>query len=111
MFGTEDRMPWTEFAESAENGPSILLLKQLAVKYGKVILSPIFERDDVMGTFWVTTVVISETGHVIGKTRKNHIPRIKDFNEAAYFRESTLGHPVYDTKFGKIGINICYGKL
>lgn len=52
--------------------------------------------------------MISESGKVIGKTRKNHIPNMKKFNEATYFSEGTLGHPVYDTTFGKIAINICY---
>jgi len=46
----------------------------------------------------------------MGKSRKNHIPRVGDFNESTYYMESTLGHPVFDTAFGKIAINICYGR-
>ncbi len=45
-----------------------------------VIVSPILERDDT-GVIWNTAVVISNTGSVMGKTRKNHIPRVGDFNE------------------------------
>ena len=108
VFSTQDRYPWVEFAESAQNGPTTVFLKELALKYGMVIVSPIFERDEIKDTFWMTAVVISETGKVIGKVRKNHIPRTNNFNEAAYFGESTLGHPVFDTTFGKIGITICY---
>ena len=76
-----------------------------------VIISSILERDETNGdTLWNTAVVISHTGKVIGKSRKNHIPRVGDFNESTYYMEGTLGHPVFDTKFGKIAINICYGR-
>ena len=45
-----------------------------------IIISPILERDD-SDVMWNTAVVINQTGQVIGKTRKNHIPRVGDFNE------------------------------
>uniref|UniRef100_A0AC35G9Q2 Antitoxin VbhA domain-containing protein n=2 Tax=Panagrolaimus sp. PS1159 TaxID=55785 RepID=A0AC35G9Q2_9BILA len=110
-FCTRERLPWTEFAESAENGPSTKYMKQLAAKHGVVIISPILERDEEKDdVIWNTAVVISHTGNVIGKSRKNHIPRVGDFNESTYYMESTLGHPVFETAFGKIGINICYGR-
>uniref|UniRef100_A0A914WGT6 Beta-ureidopropionase n=1 Tax=Plectus sambesii TaxID=2011161 RepID=A0A914WGT6_9BILA len=108
-FCTRERLPWTEFAESAENGPTTLFCKQLAKKFGIVIISPILERDE-NEVIWNTAVVISHTGEVIGKTRKNHIPRVGDFNESTYYMESTLGHRVFETAFGKIAINICYGR-
>jgi len=44
------------------------------------------------------------------KNRKNHIPRVGDFNESTYYMESQLGHPVFETVYGKIAINICYGR-
>uniref|UniRef100_A0A1I8A8E8 Beta-ureidopropionase n=1 Tax=Steinernema glaseri TaxID=37863 RepID=A0A1I8A8E8_9BILA len=110
-FCTRERLPWTEFAESAEHGPTTKFLSQLAKKYGVVIISPILERDESRDdVIWNTAVVISHTGNVIGKSRKNHIPRVGDFNESTYYMESNLGHPVFETAFGKIGINICYGR-
>lgn len=55
---------------------------KLAREYGVVIISPILERDeDRDDVIWNAAVVISQTGHVIGKSRKNHIPRVGDFNE------------------------------
>uniref|UniRef100_A0A1I7XUS5 Beta-ureidopropionase n=1 Tax=Heterorhabditis bacteriophora TaxID=37862 RepID=A0A1I7XUS5_HETBA len=110
-FCTRERLPWTEFAESVETGPTTQFLSQLAIKYGMVIISPILERDESKDdVIWNTAVVISHTGRVLGKSRKNHIPRVGDFNESSYYMESTLGHPVFETTFGKIGINICYGR-
>ena len=51
-----------------------------------VIVSPILERDEVhSSTLWNTAVVISNSGKVIGKSRKNHIPRVGDFNEVSWW--------------------------
>lgn len=110
-FCTREKQPWCEFAEPAADGPSTEFLKILAKKYNMVIISPILERDVVHGdTIWNTAVVINEMGKVIGKHRKNHIPRVGDFNESTYYFEGNTGHPVFETKFGKIAINICYGR-
>ncbi|CAG4944110.1 unnamed protein product [Parnassius apollo] len=110
-FCTREKQPWCEFAESALDGPSTLFLKELAIKYGMIIISPILERDEVHGdTIWNTAVVINEMGKVIGKHRKNHIPRVGDFNESTYYFEGNTGHPVFETSFGKIAVNICYGR-
>ncbi|XP_026741034.1 beta-ureidopropionase-like [Trichoplusia ni] len=109
-FCTREKQPWCEFAEPV-NGPSTQFLKDLAIKYEMVIVSPILERDEVHGdTIWNAAVVINEEGKVIGKHRKNHIPRVGDFNESTYYFEGNTGHPVFETKFGKIAINICYGR-
>lgn len=98
-FCTREKQPWCDFAESAETGQTTKFcqqvirsttgpfsnwppLLQLASTYNMVIISPILERDENHGgTLWNTAVVISNTGHVIGKSRKNHIPRVGDFNE------------------------------
>ena len=41
---------------------------------------------------------------------QNHIPRVGDFNESTYYLEGNTGHPVFDTVYGKIAVNICYGR-
>jgi beta-ureidopropionase len=46
----------------------------------------------------------------MGKHHKNHIPRTGDFNESTYYIEGKTGHPVFETSFGKIAANICYGR-
>nr|XP_057927632.1 beta-ureidopropionase [Doryrhamphus excisus] len=109
-FCTREKEPWTEFAESAENGNTTRFCQELAKKYNMVVISPILERDDMRDTVWNTAVVISNSGNVLGKTRKHHIPRIGDFNESTYYMEGDTGHPVYQTQFGKIAVNICYGR-
>lgn len=110
-FCTREKQPWCEFAESVLDGPSTIFLKEFAMKYRMVIISPILERDEDHGdTIWNTAVIINETGKVIGKHRKNHIPRVGDFNESTYYFEGNTGHPVFETTFGRIAINICYGR-
>ena len=53
-----------------------------------IIISPILERDEEHGdVLWNTAVLINQSGLVIGKTRKNHIPRVGDFNEVDFFGE------------------------
>ena len=37
----------------------------------------------------------------MGKTRKNHIPRVGDFNESTYYLEGNTGHKVFNTIYGK----------
>ena len=108
-FCTREKLPWSEFAESAETGPSVKVCQEWAAKHNMVIVSPILERDgkDVL---WNTAVVIGNNGNIIGKHRKNHIPRVGDFNESTYYMEGNTGWPVFETEFGRIAINICYGQ-
>eukprot|EP01062_Namystynia_karyoxenos_P063879 TRINITY_DN56689_c0_g1_i1.p1 TRINITY_DN56689_c0_g1~~TRINITY_DN56689_c0_g1_i1.p1 ORF type:complete len:417 (+),score=162.52 TRINITY_DN56689_c0_g1_i1:79-1251(+) len=111
FFCTREKDPWCEFGECAETGPSFHFISALAKKYNMVIVSPILERDlEHCGILWNTAVVIGNNGNYIGKHRKNHIPRVGDFNEATYYSEGNTGHPVFETVFGKIAINICYGR-
>jgi len=110
-FCTREKLPWTEFAMDAKTGEATKFCQRMAKKHNMVIVNPILERDSVHGdTIWNTAVIIGNNGNVIGISRKNHIPRVGDFNESTYYMESDLGHPVFETAFGKIGVNICYGR-
>lgn len=120
-FCTREKMPWCEYAEDANIGPTTRFLAdvrfygsyfvksysrifyvQLAKQYNMVIISPILERDNVhSGTLWNTAVVIDNHGEYLGKHRKNHIPRVGDFNESTYYFESNTGHPVFQVKYTK----------
>ena len=109
-FCTREKMPWLEFAETVD-GPSTQVLQRLAKKHNMVIVSPILERDEVHGgTIHNTAVFIDNHGKIIGKHRKNHIPRVGDFNESTYYMEGEDGHPVFETDFGNVAVNICYGR-
>ncbi|KAG5885323.1 hypothetical protein JTB14_020695 [Gonioctena quinquepunctata] len=110
-FCTREKSPWCEYAEDAKQGSTTTFLEELAHRYNMVIISPILERDQEHGdTIWNTAVVIDNYGEYLGKHRKNHIPRVGDFNESTYYFEGNTGHPVFETEFGRIAINICYGR-
>jgi beta-ureidopropionase len=110
-FCTREKYPWVEFAESAYDGPTTKFLAERAKQYNMVIVSPILERDEAHGDIlWNTAVIISNHGNVLGITRKNHIPRVGDFNESTYYMEGNTGHKVFETDFGRIAVNICYGR-
>ncbi|PNW88284.1 hypothetical protein CHLRE_01g022650v5 [Chlamydomonas reinhardtii] len=109
-FCTREKV-WCEFAESAETGESVAFCQAAARRWGMVVVCPILERDAAHNdTVWNTAVVIGHNGNIIGKHRKNHIPRVGDFNESTYYMEGNTGHPVFETAFGKIAVNICYGR-
>lgn len=109
-FCTREKQPWLEFAEPID-GPSTQLLQELARRWNMVIVSPILERDEVHGgTIHNTAVVIGNRGNILGSHRKNHIPRVGDFNESTYYMEGEDGHPVFETDFGKVAVAICYGR-
>lgn len=111
FFATREKYPYIELAEDPRTGPSAVFIKRKAKELNMVIVSPIMERDNAhSGRIWNTAVVFGNTGNYIGKHRKNHIPRVGDFNEATYYTEGDTGHPVFETAFGKIAINICYGR-
>lgn len=74
-----------------------------------VIVSPILERDEKDDVIR-NSAVCFYNGQILGKYIKNHIPRVGDFNESTYYMEGNIGHPVFDTPYGKIGINICYDR-
>eukprot|EP00051_Salpingoeca_urceolata_P027187 m.480352 g.480352 ORF g.480352 m.480352 type:complete len:385 (+) comp21800_c0_seq1:97-1251(+) len=110
-FCTREKYPWLEFAESAETGITTKMLQEVAKQYAMVIVSPILERDEEhQDTIWNTAVVVDADGSFVGKHRKNHIPRVGDFNESTYYMEGQDGHPVFETRYGRIAINICYGR-
>ncbi|KAL3270787.1 hypothetical protein HHI36_021311 [Cryptolaemus montrouzieri] len=110
-FCTKEKLPWTEYAEPAEDGPTTQFLSELSRIHNMVIVSNILERDEKHGdTIWNTAVIIDNHGDYLGKHRKNHIPRIGDFNESNYYFEGNTGHPVFETEFGRIAVNICFGR-
>jgi beta-ureidopropionase len=71
-----------------------------------VIVSSILERaENLEDVLWNTTVVVSNSGRVLGKHRKNHIPRIGDFSESHYYMEGDTGHPVFQVSIVDLHLN------
>jgi N-carbamoylputrescine amidase len=122
---------WRALAEDAESGPTITAMREAAAAHAMILIAPIYERAAVNGTGeprrFNTAVVIDETGAILGKYRKTHIPQGENeqgaFHETFYYAASDgdLGNgaadvssnpffPVFETRLGRVGVAICYDR-
>jgi len=88
-------------------GPSTDALSAVAKELGVVIIASLFEKR-TQGIYHNTTAVIDADGAYLGKYRKMHIPDDPAYYEKFYFTPGDLGYKVFQTKFAKIGILICW---
>jgi N-carbamoylputrescine amidase len=88
-------------------GPSTEAFSKLAAARGVVIVGSLFERR-APGLYHNTAVVIDADGQLLGKYRKMHIPDDPLFYEKFYFTPGDLGFRAFDTRFGKIGVLVCW---
>jgi len=109
-FCAEQQTKWYDTAEPIPDGPTIRLMQEIAKRHGMVMIVPIYELD-MAGVYYNSAAVIDETGAYLGKYRKHHIPHCHPgFWEKFYFKPGNLGYPVFPTRFGKIGVYICYDR-
>jgi agmatine deiminase len=90
-----------------DSGYTISRLSRIAKKMAITILAPIYEISDD-GEYYNTVFVIGEDGQVIDAYRKMHIPHDPLFYERDYFKESTEGIKVIETKHARIAPLICF---
>ena len=91
--------PWREH-------PAVKALAPLAGALGVVIPISIFERE---GPHYYNSVVMADAdGSLLGVYRKSHIPDGPGYQEKYYFRPGDTGFKVWDTRFGRLGVGICW---
>lgn len=88
-------------------GPSTDALSKVARELNVVIIASLFEKR-TSGIYHNTTAVLDADGTYLGKYRKMHIPDDPAYYEKFYFTPGDLGYKVFDTKYAKIGILICW---
>ncbi len=88
-------------------GPSTQLFANLAKELGVVIIASLFERR-AAGLYHNTAVILDADGTYMGKYRKMHIPDDPLFYEKFYFTPGDLGFRAWNTRFGRIGVCICW---
>lgn len=88
-------------------GKTTEMFQALAKELGIVIVASLFERQ-MAGLYYNTTAVIDADGSYLGKYRKMHIPDDPGYYEKFYFTPGDLGFKAFETKFGKIGVLICW---
>ena len=88
-------------------GPTTQKLAQLARELGIVLVASLFEKR-TEGIYHNTAVVIASDGSLLGKYRKMHIPDDPGYYEKFYFTPGDLGFQSFETRFGKIGVLVCW---
>jgi beta-ureidopropionase len=84
-FCAEQNARWYDLTEHVPDGPTTKLMQKIAAKHRMVIVVPVY--------------------------RKHHIPHCHPgFWEKFYFTPGDLGYPVFQTKYAKVGVYICYDR-
>jgi len=88
---------------------AVSIFKKKAKAADVVIMLPLFEKYKTR--FFNSCVVINADGKISGIYRKIHIPDIPLWEEKYYFSTGNKGLPVFETKYGKIGVQISWDNL
>jgi N-carbamoylputrescine amidase len=91
--------PWREH-------PVVQFLAPLAAEFGVVLPLSIYEREGPH--YFNSLVMVDADGALLGVYRKSHIPDGPGYMEKYYFRPGDTGFKVWDTRFGRLGVGICW---
>jgi len=105
-FCREEKDAFFDWARPAVGHPTILRFQRLAKELGVAIPVSFFERDG--HAFYNSLAMVDADGTVLGVYRKSHIPDGPGYEEKFYFRPGNTGFKVWDTRFGKLGVGICW---
>lgn len=105
-FCQEKRYDYYDYALPLEENPAVNRFKEVAKELGVVIPVSFYERD--IDRLFNTVAMIDADGSVLGIYRKTHIPDDHFYQEKFYFTPGDTGFKVFDTRFGCIGVGICW---
>ena len=88
-------------------GPTSTTLSNLAKELQVVLIVPLFEKR-TQGIYHNTAIVIDADGSIAGTYRKMHIPDDPCFFEKFYFTPGDTGFKSFSTRYGKVGVLICW---
>jgi len=93
-------------ARDFEGNRLIADMRALARSLNIVLPVSFFERAG--DAYFNTVAMIDADGTVLGRYRKSHIPQGPGYEEKHYFAPGDTGFRVWPTKFGRIGVGICW---
>ena len=105
-FCQERNYDYYLYSRSLEEDEAVNHFKKVAAELEVVLPISFYEKD--VNVFYNTTAVIDADGSVLGIYRKTHIPDDHYYQEKFYFTPGDTGFKVWDTRYGKIGIGICW---
>lgn len=105
-FCTEQNPDWFATAFPAASHPCVTAMQKLAKALKVVIPVSIFEKDGPR--YYNSVVIVDADGESLGVYRKSHIPDGPGYQEKYYFRPGDTGFKAWQTRFGIIGVGICW---
>jgi N-carbamoylputrescine amidase len=95
-----------ELARPLEGHPAVEHFQGVARELGVVLPISVFERTN--NAFYNSVVIIDADGAVLGHYRKAHIPESPGYHEKFYFSPGDTGFQVFNTRYAKLGVAICW---
>ena len=95
-----------DLATTEAENPAIKLFQRLAQELEVVLPCSWFERAN--RAFYNSLAMIDADGSVLGVYRKSHIPNGPGYQEKTYFNPGDTGFRVWDTRYAKIGVGVCW---
>jgi N-carbamoylputrescine amidase len=105
-FCQQQNPEYFDLATPLEENPAVGHFRSVARELEAIVLVPFFER--VRNIFFNSAAVIDTDGEVLGLYRKTHIPDSPGYCEKYYFAPGDTGPRVWKTRYGTIGIGICW---
>ncbi|MBP5184520.1 MAG: N-carbamoylputrescine amidase [Lachnospiraceae bacterium] len=105
-FCQERNYDYYAFAKSTEDNDAVGHFKAVAKELGIVIIVSFYEKDG--NVLYNSVAIVDADGEIAGIYRKNHIPDDHFYQEKFYFTPGNTGFHAFDTKFGRIGVGICW---
>jgi N-carbamoylputrescine amidase len=102
---TQDERFFATAAPTTEH-PAVKAMQVLAGALKVYIPCSFFERDGPH--YYNSLAMIDDAGEIMGVYRKSHIPDGPGYTEKFYFRPGNTGFKVWDTRYGKVGVGICW---
>ena len=105
-FCQERNYDYYAFATPVDENPAVKHFQKVADELKVVLPISFYERD--INVFYNTVAVIDADGSVLGIYRKTHIPDDHYYQEKFYFTPGDTGFKVWDTRYARIGVGICW---
>ena len=93
-------------AKPYKENPLLQEMSALAKELSVVLPTSFFEKDN--NTYYNSLAVIDADGSISEPYRKSHIPDGPGYEEKYYFHPGNTGFKVFETKYAKIGVGICW---
>lgn len=105
-FCQERRYDSYRLATPVEENPAVQHFRRVAAELNVAMPISFYEQDG--NVLYNSIAMIDADGSVLGVYRKTHIPDDHFYQEKFYFTPGSTGFKVWDTRFGKIGVGICW---